>query len=80
VLLVLEPHLSPLGLLFETLSAYSTVGASLDITAQLSNASKVVVTVLMFIGRVGFITLLMSFIKTDNQPKYRYPQDHIIIN
>lgn len=80
VLLVLEPHLSPLGLLFETLSAYSTVGASMDITAQLSNASKVVVTVLMFIGRVGFITLLMSFIKTDNQPKYRYPQDHIIIN
>jgi Trk-type K+ transport system membrane component len=81
VLLVrLEPHLPTQGLLFETISAFSTVGASLNITPLLSVSSKLLITVLMFIGRVGLISLLMSFTKRAVQPHYRYPKDHVIIN
>lgn len=81
VLLVrLEPHLPTQGLLFETISAFSTVGASLNITPLLSVSSKLLITILMFIGRVGLISLLMSFTKSAVQPHYRYPKDHVIIN
>ena len=80
LLLLLEPHLPTRGLLFETLSAFSTVGASLNITPLLGDASKLLITLLMFIGRIGFISLLMSFTKRGQQPHYRYPKDHVIIN
>ncbi len=79
-LVALEPDLSPRGLFFETVSAYCTVGASLNITPQLGEASKVTVSVLMFIGRVGFITILMSIIPPKETPPYRFPQDNVIIN
>ena len=80
LLLLLEPPLPTRGLLFETLSAFSTVGASLNITPLLGDASKLLITLLMFIGRIGFISLLMSFTKRGQQPHYRYPKDHVIIN
>lgn len=79
-ILALEPQISPKGLLFETISAFGTVGSSLNVTPLLGNTSKVLITLLMFIGRVGFITLMMSFVKTDHQPKFRYPKDNVIIN
>ena len=80
LLLILEPNLSTQGLLFETISAFSTVGASLNITPLLGLSSKMLITLLMFIGRVGLISLLMSFTKSAEQPHYRLPKDHVIIN
>ena len=80
LLMILEPNLPHKGLLFETVSAFSTVGSSLNITPQLGNLSKLLVALIMFIGRVGFITLLMSFVKLENNPKLRFPKDNIIIN
>lgn len=79
-LIALEPNISPKGLLFETISAFGTVGSSLNVTSLLGDTSKVLIALLMFIGRIGFITLLMSFIKIDYQPKFRYPKDNVIIN
>ena len=46
--------------LFEAVSALSTTGLSLGITPSLSIWSKIIVMVLMFIGRVGYLTLFMS--------------------
>lgn len=46
--------------LFESVSALSTTGLSLGITPSLSIWSKIIVMVLMFIGRVGYLTLFMS--------------------
>ena len=80
VLMALEPHLPIKGLLFETISAYGTVGSSLNITPLLSDESKVVVSLLMFMGRVGLITLLMCLIRTDKTAHYRLPKDNVIIN
>ena len=79
-LVALEPNLPVKGLFFETVSAYSTVGASLNITPLLSDDSKVLVSILMFVGRVGLISLLMSWVQHNGNPKYRLPQDDVIIN
>ncbi|MBQ8360323.1 MAG: potassium transporter [Bacteroidaceae bacterium] len=79
-LLLLEPGISPKGLLFEVVSAYSTVGASLNVTPLLGNASKLLVIVLMFVGRVGLITVLMSMTRQRGNRKFRYPKGNVIIN
>ncbi len=79
-LVVMEPGLEPEALLFETVSAFSTVGSSLNVTPLLSDSSKVTVSVLMFIGRVGLVTVLMSLIPHTEEPKYRLPEGDVIIN
>ncbi len=79
-LLLLEPNIPSMDLLFESVSAFSTVGASLGITPLLGNISKILLVVLMFLGRVGFITVLMSILPQKEQPKYRLPKEEIIIN
>ncbi len=63
LLLSFEPHLDPVALLFEAISAIDTVGVSMDITPQLSTAGRIVIMFLMFIGRVGPITVLISLIQ-----------------
>lgn len=79
-LLILEPELPTMGLLFETVSAFSTVGSSLGITTLLGNSSKFLLIILMFIGRVGFITALMSIVRRKEQHKFKLPKENIIIN
>lgn len=79
-LMLMEPNLPTMDLLFETISAFSTVGSSLGITPLLSDASKVWLVALMFLGRVGFVTVFMSFLSQKEQPKYRLPKEEIIIN
>lgn len=63
---------------FEVFSAYSTVGLSLGLTPQLSQASKVVLIFSMFVGRVGMVTLLVVFIRQSRQLYYRYPKEEVI--
>ncbi len=62
---------------FEAFSAFSTVGLSLGITAQLSTFSKLVLVFAMFIGRVGAITLLVILIRQSKKLYYRYPVEDI---
>jgi Trk-type K+ transport system membrane component len=62
---------------FEAFSAFSTVGLSLGITADLSVFSKTVLMVTMFVGRVGTVTLMVAFIRQAKQLYYRYPKEDI---
>lgn len=80
MLTILEPNLSVRALAFECVSALSTVGSSLNITPSLCDESKLLVSLLMFIGRVGCITLVLGIVKPKKNLKYRYPSDNIIIN
>ncbi len=80
LLVILEPELPAKGLLFETVSAFSTVGSSLNISPQLGVDSKIVVSLLMFIGRVGLLTILVSVVRQAGSRPYRYPTDNVIIN
>lgn len=79
VLVIAEPDIPAKGLFFEALSAYSTVGASLGVTAHLGTTGKIVIIMLMYIGRVGFVTLFMGFVKGGIQ-RFRYPTGSVIIN
>lgn len=80
LLLGLEPGLSTRSLLFESCSALFTVGSSLGATPLLSDSSKIVLCVAMFIGRVGIISLLTGIAGRHRGIQPRYPADNIIIN
>lgn len=81
-ILSLSENQSFIALLFEAVSAIATVGLSLGITAALSPVGKIVIIVLMFIGRVGPITILLSFMKNKQKHKgsdINYPQGDVMI-
>ncbi len=79
-LVLMEPALDALALLFEVVSAFCTVGSSLNITPQLGDDAKLVVSLLMFTGRVGLIAIATCIVRHSGDLKYRYPKDNIIIN
>jgi len=67
-----------LKIAFESFSAFSTVGLSLGITPELSEVSKIVLVVTMFIGRVGALTILIAFINQEKDRAYQYPVEEIM--
>jgi potassium uptake TrkH family protein len=69
-----------MSIAFESFSAFSTVGLSLGITSSLSDTSKIILVITMFIGRVGMLTLLISFLKKVAHTKYSHPTEEILIN
>lgn len=69
-----------LNISFECVSAYSTVGLSRGITSDLSTASKLVLILTMFIGRVSMLTLLIALYKRVSFETYRFPTENILIN
>ncbi len=79
VLTVTEPGMSILGLAFESVSALSNVGLSLGITPQLSPVGKIVITVLMFLGRIGLLTFLLALVQSQKPPTIRYPREDVLI-
>lgn len=66
-------------LLFEAISAFATVGLSTGITPKLAPLSKVVLVVLMFVGRVGPLTLALAISRQRQPSKVVYPEGRIII-
>ena len=79
-LLLSEYGKNPVYLLFECVSAFSTVGLSLANTSSFSQTGKIVVMLLMFIGRVGPLTLLTGLLVSYHKHYSRYPEIDIIIN
>lgn len=78
LLLLLEPQLPFLDVLFETVSALSTVGLSRGITGELSISGKILICLLMFIGRLGPLTIIY-LIMQPRTPKLKYPKGNIQI-
>lgn len=74
-----EPKLAMPDLIFETVSAFGTVGLSMGITAQLSLPSKLIIMVTMFIGRIGPLTLLIAMSKRESRAVFNYPEENIMI-
>lgn len=80
IIAMIEPNIDILAITFECFSAYATVGSSLGITGTLSDSSKVVLIIVMFIGRVGTINLLIGMLKQVQDLPYKYPKESILIN
>jgi len=70
ILLAEGSRFSFLSVLFETVSAFATVGLSTGITPTISSASKVVLIIIMFAGRVGPITIATSMKARPSHLKY----------
>ena len=65
-----------LPLAFEVVSAFGTVGLSMGITGQLSDLGEVLLCIVMFVGRIGSLTLFFLLMKPKNV-NYRYPYDQV---
>jgi trk system potassium uptake protein TrkH len=79
LLLYVETNFSMGELLFETVSAFGTVGLSTGITSDLSVLSKLIVSITMLIGRIGPLTLLIALSKRGSPGLFKYPEENIMI-
>ena len=79
-ILLLEPRLAVKDCLFEVTSALFTVGSSLGITDQLSQATKIILSTAMLIGRVGILSLLIGLGSQSRDKSPHYPAESIIIS
>ncbi len=79
IMKMLEPDVPLVSLLFECCSALSTVGLSLNLTASLSQPSQTILIVLMFIGRIGILSFLMSFWRRREFKSYQYPNEVVMV-
>ncbi|SFD00237.1 potassium uptake protein, TrkH family [Bacillus sp. OV322] len=79
LLMVLEPRFSFMEIVFEVASAFGTVGFSLGITSDLHTFGKIIIMVLMFIGRIGVFTFLFLLGGKPIKNHYHYPKERIII-
>ena len=77
--LMVSDGLELLPALFEVTSAFGTVGLSLDVTPHLSSFGKILISVVMFLGRVGPITFIVALAARQRTPQYRYPEEEIAI-
>ncbi len=69
-----------LPLLFEAVSAFGTVGLSVGITPELSDAGRLVIALTMFVGRLGPLTLAMALARPEVVPQpIRYPTEKVMV-
>lgn len=79
LLLITEEGFSFIALLFETVSAFATLGLSTGITPSLSFMGKIFIIISMIIGRMGALTFVLSIYKRHDIPEFSYPQERIIV-
>lgn len=81
LLTILEPDVDFLNLMYEAMSAMATVGLTADLTPSLSQGSHIVLIVLMYIGRIGPLTMALLFSgKADKASQFReLPEKKIMI-
>ena len=77
-LMLVEPHAFD-KLLFEAVSAFGTVGLTLGITPQLTVIGKLLITVLMYVGRIGPLTMIYAFSTRAKQININYAEEKIPI-
>jgi Trk-type K+ transport system membrane component len=78
VLLELTTH--PLDrVLFEVTSAFGTVGLSTGITADIGRDGHLLLVALMFIGRIGPLTVASALALRERDRRYEYPEERTIV-
>jgi len=78
ILLYTHPDIYFLDIIFEAVSAIGTVGLTLGVTGKLIMTSKVVIIMMMFIGRVGPVLIFSIMVKNDDRNK-KYAEENILI-
>lgn len=82
-ILSITEHKPFIDLLFEVFSAFATVGLSASITPTLSSVGKIVIIILMYVGRIGPVTMLISFARKSYLQKSNkeigYPDEDVLL-
>jgi trk system potassium uptake protein TrkH len=68
-----------LNFFFEAVSAFGTVGLSLGATNQLFPLGKVIIILLMFVGRVGLLTVAFTIVRRTRPDAVRYSRENVMI-
>lgn len=68
-----------LDLLFETTSAFATVGLTRGITSSLTNFGKIIIALTMYAGRVGPLTMAFAFARKSKASNFRYSEGNILV-
>lgn len=66
-------------IVFESVSAFGTVGLSMGITSDLSEWGKIVIVLTMFIGRTGIVAMALGFIRDEKERYFEYPSASIMV-
>ena len=67
------------SLAFEAVSAFGTVGLSAGATGQLTVAGRLIITALMFVGRLGPLTFAFSLLRETRSAAYEYPEERVMV-
>lgn len=78
-LLTYTEHADMKSILFETISAFGTVGLSTGLTGHLSPLGRILITLMMFIGRLGPLTMAFALLSNRQEAKVRYAEEKIMI-
>jgi len=74
-----DPQLAFVEVFFESVSAFATVGLSMGITADLSTAGKIVLIILMYVGRVGVLLLMEALLGDPRPSTVDYPEEDLLV-
>lgn len=66
-------------ILIEVFSCFGSVGLAMGLTPNLTFIGKILLTLMMFMGRVGLLTVVLSFSTKNTHEGIRYPDGHIMI-
>ncbi len=69
ILSIINPNISLIKLLFEVVSAFGTVGLSMNLTTEYHGITKIIIIFVMLCGKVGLLTLLRTFIPPKSPEK-----------
>ncbi|WP_323744691.1 TrkH family potassium uptake protein [Staphylococcus aureus] len=79
ILSIINPNISLIKLLFEVVSAFGTVGLSMNLTTEYHGITKIIIIFVMLCGKVGLLTLLRTFIPPKSPKNYRYTKGQIYL-
>jgi trk system potassium uptake protein TrkH len=65
--------------LFETVSAFGTVGLSMNLTPNLTPVQKIAIVLMMFAGRVGPLTLAFSLARATSRSRFAYAEEGVMV-
>lgn len=74
-----NPAIDFIDTLFESVSAFATVGLSTGITATLSVAAKLIIIAAMYIGRIGILVLMAAMLGNPTPSAVRYPEENLLV-
>ncbi|MBQ3438312.1 MAG: potassium transporter KtrB [Fusobacterium sp.] len=66
-------------ILYEVISAFATVGLSMDITPKLGNISRIILIITMFVGRLGPLTIALAFAEKRGKSSLKLPKEDILV-